>query len=133
MNLPLIDVLSPIDELVARAQYGNMHRFTFVATAAFTGHKVERLLRHYGVRVWGRKIVDGSLRSFVVKQRQAVWAEYVMCRAGVPLVGELLDPRNAQYPDKHPPASMPPPWTSKGIGAISLIDHLGELLARFVE
>ncbi len=106
MNLPYIDILSPIDELLARAQYGRMHRFTFCPTSEFNAFRVEKLLRRYGVRVWGRKIVDGSMRSFVVKERQAVWAEYVMCRAGIPLVDELIDPRNAQYPERHPEASM---------------------------
>lgn len=132
MNLPYIDILSPIDELLARTQYGRMHRFTFCPTSEFNAYRVEKLLRRYGVRVWGRKIVDGSMRSFVVKERQAVWAEYVMCRAGVPLVDELLDPRNAQYPERHPEASMPTPWTERGIPAISFIDHLGDLLAKFV-
>jgi hypothetical protein len=109
-----------------------MHRFTFYATSGFNGYKVEKLLRRYGVRVWGRKIVEGSMRSFIVRERQAVWAEYVMCRAGVPLAGELLDPRNGEYPDRHPDSSMPEPWTAKGIPAISLIDHLGEFLAGLV-
>lgn len=133
MDIPNVDILSPIDELVARAKYGRMHRFTFSATSGFNGYKVEKLLRRYGVRIWGRKVIDGSMRSFLVRERQAVWAEYVMCRAGVALAGELLDPRNAEYPDRHPDSSMPEPWTEKGIPAISFIDHLGELLARIVQ
>jgi len=132
MVVPNIDILSPIDEFIARVQFGKMHRFTFQTTSVFNGYAVEKLLRQYGVRVWGRKIVDDSMRSFLVRQRQAVWAEYVMCRAGVPLVDELLDPRNAQYPDRHPESSMPTPWTKKGIPAISFIDHLGEFLAQLV-
>jgi hypothetical protein len=133
MALPNIDILSPIDELIARAQFGKMHRFTFYMTSGFNGFQVEKLLRQYGVRIWGRKIVEDSQRSFIVRKRQAVWAEYVMCRAGVPLVGELLDPRNAQYPDRHPESSLPTPWTEKGIPAISFIDHLGEMLAKLVQ
>jgi hypothetical protein len=133
MAIPNIDILSPIDEFVARAKFGKMHRFTFCATSGFNGYKVEKLLRRYGVRVWGRKVLEDNMRSFIVRERQAVWAEYVMCRAGVPLAGELLDPRNAEYPDRHPDSSMPDPWTRRGIPAISFIDHLGEFLARLVQ
>jgi hypothetical protein len=133
MTVPNLDILGPIDELVARARFGRMYRFTFCVTSTFNGYKVQKLLRQYGVRIWGRKIVDGSMRSFVVRERQAVWAEYVMCRAGVPLVGELLDPRNAQYPERHPESTMPVPWTEKGIPAMSFIDHLSEWLASLVQ
>lgn len=131
MSLPYVDVLSPIDEFFARIKYGKMHRFSYYATSAYNGYRVEKLLRRYGIRVWGRR-VDGDTRSFVVRRKQAVWAEYVLCRAGVPLACELLDPRNAQYPEQHPVDSMPIPWSEKGIPAISLIDHLGEWLAAII-
>ncbi len=131
MNLPNIDILSPVDALWGRLQFGPMHRFSFYATSAFNGYRVEKLLRQYGIRVWGRRI-DGERRSFLVKQRQAVWAEYLLCRAGVPLACDLLDPRNAGYPDQHPVDSMPIPWTERGIGAISFIDQLGEWMANLI-
>lgn len=123
------DILSPIDTLFGIARYGKMHRFTFDVDSGFTGYKVEKLLRRYGVRVWGRRVA-GNRRSFLVKQSQAVWAEYILCRAGVPLFGPLLDPRNALYPGQHPDATMPTPWTEQGVPAISLVDHLGEWLAK---
>lgn len=123
------DILSPIDTLFGIARYGKMHRFTFDVDSGFTGYKVEKLLRRYGVRVWGRRVA-GNQRSFLVKQSQAVWAEYILCRAGVPLFGPLLDPRNALYPGQHPDATMPTPWTEQGVPAISLVDHLGEWLAK---
>jgi hypothetical protein len=131
MSLPYIDILSPVDELFARMQYGSMHRFSFYTTAAYNGYRVEKLLRRYGIRVWGRRI-NGEVRSFVVKRKQAVWAEYILCRAGVPLACPLLDPRNAAYPDEHPVDSMPIPWTEKGIPAVTLIDNLGEWLAGLI-
>lgn len=131
MNFLNFDIISPIDTMVGMARHGNMHRFVFEASTGFTGYQVEKTLRRYGVRVWGRKS-RGTQRSFLVKQDQAVWAEYVLCRAGVPLCGVLLDPRNAQYPGQHPESTMPVPWTEKGIPAISFVDHLGEWLARLV-
>jgi hypothetical protein len=131
MGFPYIDILSPLDAAFGRLQYGQMHRFSFYATSTYNGYRVEKLLRRYGIRIWGRS-VDGELRSFLVKRRQAVWAEYILCRAGVPLVSELLDPRNGQYPDQHPVDSMPIPWTEKGVPPATFIDHLGEWLAKIV-
>ena len=127
MHLPQIDVLSPIDTFIGTLRYGEMHRFTFQPSIGHTPLNVERLLRQYGIRVWGRKIV-GTNRSFLVRRTQALWAEYVMCRAGVELVGPLLDERNSIYPSNHPVTSMPRPWTEGGIGPISFIDHIGEWL-----
>jgi hypothetical protein len=127
-----LDIISPLDTLFGAARNGKMHRFTFESSASFTGYKVEKLLRRYGIRVWGRK-VSGTQRSFLVKRSQAVWAEYVLCRAGVPLLGALIEPRNAQYPEHHPKESMPDPWTEKGVPAISFVDHLGEWLAKFFD
>lgn len=125
-----IDFITPLDTLFGVARHGRMHRFTFMTTSDYPGtYKVEKLLRRYGIRVWGRTMTKGS-RSFLVKRSQAVWAEYVLCRAGVPLLSPLLDPRNALYSDQHPDASMPVPWTEKGVPAISFVDHLGEWLAK---
>jgi hypothetical protein len=108
-----------------------MHRFHYYRTSAYNGYRVEKLLRRYGIRVWGRRI-EGDTQSFIVKEKQAVWAEYVLCRAGVPLACELLDPRNAEYPEQHPVDSMPIPWNEKGIPAITFIDHLGEWMAQLI-
>ncbi|MFO7633343.1 MAG: hypothetical protein R6W76_12425 [Caldilinea sp.] len=123
------DIISPIDTLFGVAHHGKMHRFAFDVNSGFNGYRVEKLLRRYGVRVWGRK-VSGSKRSFLVKRSQAVWAEYILCRAGVPLLNPLLDPRNAHYPDQHPDESMPEPWTEQGVRPISFVDHLGEWMAK---
>lgn len=131
MSLPYIDILSPIDEFMARLQFGRMHRFYYYRTSAYNGYRVEKLLRRYGIRVWGRRI-EGDTQSFIVKAKQAVWAEYVLCRAGVPLACDLLDPRNAEYAEQHPVDSMPIPWTEKGIPAITMIDHLGEWMAGLI-
>ncbi len=90
------------------------------------------LLRQYGIRVWGREVGNADEIAFLVKQKQAVWAEYVLCRAGVPLTGTLLDPRNEQYRYHHAPNSMPTPWSAKGIGPHSLVDHVVDWLYRLL-
>lgn len=125
-----IDLITPIDTLIGAARHGKLHQFTFVTTSSFPGtYKVEKILRRYGIRIWGRKMAKNQ-RSFLVKQSQAIWAEYILCRAGVPLISPLLDPRNVIYPAQHPGASMPTPWTEKGIPATSFVDHLCDWLAK---
>lgn len=124
------DVIDRLDGLVGRWTHGPMHRFTFRADGGFAGIEVEHLLRQYGIRVWGREMDDPDERALLVKQSQAVWAEYILCRAGVPLTCALLDPRNAVYQQRHAPNAMPIPWTERGIGPISIIDHVVDWIDR---
>jgi len=128
------DLINLFDHLSGRLQYGQLHCFTFVTTTGFTGIEVEKLLRQYGIRVWGRMIASEQEQelAFHVKQRQAVWAEYLLCRAGVPLTSPLLDQRNARYRARHAPGAMPTPWQEKGIGPHSFVDHVVDWLDRLL-
>jgi hypothetical protein len=128
----LSDFVDPIDGWLGRVLHGPMHRFTFLKAGDFTGAQVEMLLRQYGIRIWGREIDDKDELAFLVKRRQAVWAEYILCRAGVPLTGKLLDPRNEHYRQRHAPGSMPTPWTERGIGPHSFVDHVVDWLNRLL-
>lgn len=127
-----IDIIDPIDGWFGRLLYGPMHRFSFVRQNEFSGIEVEHLLRKYGIRVWGREVTDAEEISFLVKRKQAIWAEYILCRAGVPLTCQLLDPRNAQYQQRHAPKTMPTPWDERGIGPISFVDHVVDWLAKLL-
>jgi hypothetical protein len=124
------EIVNPVDGLYARVVHGSMHRFSFATGAGVSGHQVEKMLRTYGIRIWGREMENPEERAFLVKQSQAKWAEYLLCRAGVPLTCPLLDPRNAQYAWDHAGQPMPEPWDKKGIGAHSLVDRVVDLLAR---
>lgn len=130
MRIPNIDIISALDTLIGASRPSEMHQFQFDVGSGYTGYQVERMLRRYGVRIWGRK-AQGDKRSFLVRSQQAVWAEYLLCRMGVPLETELLDPRNQQYSTAHGP-SMPTPWAENGIAPVSLIERLGEMLARYL-
>lgn len=132
MNLSFLDWINPLDGLIGRSRHGRMHRFSFVAQSQFSGRDVEVMLRRYGVHIWGRQAGPGAHRAFFVKQSQAVWAEYVMCRAGVPLTSPLLDSRNAQYAVNHAADGMPIPWTDDGVKPRSLIDRLVERMDLLV-
>lgn len=130
MALP--DLINWLDGVSGRLTHGQLYRFTFSTATGFTGVEIEMLLRQYGIRIWGREIIEQKELAFLVKERQAVWAEYILCRAGVPLTSKLLDPRNEQYRQQHAPGSMPTPWSERGIGPHSFVDHVVEWLNRLL-
>lgn len=84
----MIDPINWLDGLFGQLLHGPMHRFTFSRQGDFTGVDVERMLQQYGVRVWGRE-ADKEEIGLLVKESQAIWAEYLLCRAGVPLTCSL--------------------------------------------
>jgi hypothetical protein len=123
------DPINWLDGLFGQLWHGPMHRLTFSRKGDFSGVEVERMLRQYGVRVWGRQADEEEI-GVLVKESQALWAEYLLCRAGVPLTGKLLDPRNAHYRQVHPHGSMPTPWSAGGTSLHSLVDHVVDWIDR---
>ena len=83
-----------LDSFAVRAAHGPLHAFTFARGGGFSGREVERLLLDKGIRVFERTRLPGGDLGFSVRANQAEWAEYLLCRAGVPLTCELLDPAN---------------------------------------
>lgn len=132
MKISNLDLINPVDGAWGKATHGPMYRFTFRADGNYSGYEVEKMLRRYGIRVWGREMNDPEERAFLVKRRQALWAEYLLCRAGVPLTCALLDPRNEHYRQRHAPRSMPVPWTKHGIGPSSFVDYVLDFLDKIL-
>lgn len=79
--------------------------------SSWRGVDVERLLAHYGIRVWDRG-ASGEELYFCVKRRQVKWAEYVLNRAGVVLTSKAYEPRNAEWAEQHNGAAIPA-WGNK--------------------
>jgi hypothetical protein len=125
------DIINWLDGMIGRAMHGPMHQFTFSRKGDYSGVEVEIILRQYGIRVWGRE-ADADEIGILVKRKQAVWAEYLLCRAGVPLTSELLDPRNAAYRQRHAHGAMPTPWTERGIRPHTIIDHIVDWIHRTI-
>lgn len=120
-----MDILSMIDLAFGTAKHGRLHRFT---VANVPGIMIESILRRYRIHTYGRSIEtrDGhQLRSFHVNARQARFAEYLLLRAGLPLVGKLLDPRNAAAADRE---DMPAQW-QEGRSLATPIEALGDAMA----
>jgi hypothetical protein len=99
----------------------NRWRFETPREAEWAGAEVERLLRHYGIRVWGRGFTDTTV-YFYVKERQANWAEYLLLRRGIPLVGPLYNPANAAYARQYAPGNRPPAWADRDRGLLDRLD-----------
>lgn len=126
MNL---DFINQLDGLVAAIRYGGTHRFTFSTETGWLFYRAEVLLRKYHIPIYGREIVSDGEQAFQVRQRQAKWAEYILCSAGCPLTSPLLDPRNDLPSGKTRP--LPKPWTvgsgpTTGIGRI--MDFMDSIL-----
>lgn len=95
--------------------------------SGWPGIEIERVLTRHGVRIWGRGFM-GDCLYFRVKRRQARWAEYLLWRAGVPVVSRSFDPRNRDYPQRHPPGSEPTGGSDQTQLAKGLLDFIYDLL-----
>jgi hypothetical protein len=80
-----------LDTFWVRAAVGPLHAFTFRRGGGFAGRDVERILTESGIRVYERVRVGRDQLGFSVRRDQALWAEYLLCRARVPLTCDLLD------------------------------------------
>lgn len=78
-----------------------------------TGAGWEALLKRYHVVIFGRRITSKYL-IFSVKTKQAKWAEYLLLRAGAPVVS-TFDHRNVAWASKHGGA-LPPAWRDRKDG-----------------
>lgn len=109
---------------VGRTAFGaNSWTFRVPLESDWSGSEIERFLKHYGIIIWGRRIT-GSHAIFSVKGRQAVWAEYLLLRRGIPLAGRLCDPNNLLYAQQHAPGDQPPAWADRKADRKSAADKL---------
>jgi hypothetical protein len=91
----------------------NAWTFHIQRNGGWTGGDAERLLKHYGVRLWCRRVTS---KHFIlsVEERQANWAEYLLLRRGIPLEGRLFNPDNQRYALRYAPGDQPPAWADRG-------------------
>jgi hypothetical protein len=108
----LIDRLEGLVRGMAYQDFG--HKFTVRYAdrgGRHTRAEIEALLARYGIAVYGRTH-DANCMHFLVKKRQASWAEYILLHAGVEVTSPLIDPRNQAYVAQHPPGWLPRPWNT---------------------
>jgi len=105
-------VVGVLRELWACVRRRNTWQFAFRRDGGWSGRDVERVLKGYHVRIFDRWFTKREL-LFRVMRRQANWAEYLMYRAGVPLVGEVVNPGNLGARERHE-GRMPRRWDERG-------------------
>jgi hypothetical protein len=119
--LDLLDVTKLIDDLISRSRYGRGHKLEWPHSSVWTGMKVERTLRRYGIRTYCRDYGQFKpTKGLHVPKGQAVWADWVLRRADCPLIGPPLS--------KVVAGPMPADWgvPARGGGfAGVIIDMLG--------
>ena len=85
----MIDLIDPIDGLIGRLTRGGGVLIEMSSEGDWAGVDAESLLASYGVSVYGREIGD-KIVGFMVNPRQAKWADYLLRRAGAPLLSPNL-------------------------------------------
>ena len=89
-------IIGPLIYTLEMAVYDMGHTFYVGLDSGWSGAWCERLLKKYGVRVYGRRIGSDDI-FFEVSKKQAKWAECVLLKAGVPLKYHLFCTDNRRY------------------------------------
>lgn len=112
--LDFMDLFNWIDRaewLASALRYRDLGRTVRIEHAdGQTGAGWEDLLKRYHVVIYGRRVTSKHL-VFSVKTKQAKWAEYLLLRAGAPVVTRF-DGRNAAWASKHG-GQLPPAWRDR--------------------
>ena len=132
-------VFGYLTELVACLTRHNSPIVWVQRRAGWSGVEIERWLANYGVTIYGRGFAGNAL-CFRVKRRQARFAEYLMLRAGMPVVSAPVDERNIQWAKnaRETRGAKPPMWKqsrwSAGREMVStfLVGGLGLVVVLFV-
>ncbi len=105
-------LLGLLRELLRTATGGSSWRFYIPRQEGMSGWEIEKMLKEYGVAIWGRGF-DADSIYFSVKREQVNWAEYLLKRRGIAVTTMPYNPLNDLYPQRHPSGSMPTPWSQK--------------------
>ena len=105
MQFADIDIIKWLDDLVALLANGRGHKLEWCKSSGWSGSRVERVLRRYGIRVYCRDYGHGrDTLGCRVRSQQAAWADYLLRRAGCPLLSRPLSGTGAK------PGPMPRAW-----------------------
>lgn len=83
------DFVSPIVACVQDALYGPSITFLIdEASCPWSVNQIQEYLEDHGIKTWGLLFApdaEGDVILVTVKREQALWAQYLMLRAGLPL------------------------------------------------
>jgi hypothetical protein len=73
------------------------HKFVVAdRNTGWSGRDIEKMLKHYGIKMWGRGFSHDTL-TFRVQRKQAKWAEYLLHQHGIPVSSKPFYARNVTY------------------------------------
>lgn len=85
------DIIKWIDDARAIRKYGLGHKIKWIVCSGWNGADVERILLRYGIPAYWRDYGIGTdERGLHVPKKQAVWADWLLRRAGCPVVSRQL-------------------------------------------
>ena len=109
-----LDLIDKLEGILSGIRHRDMGRQFAIPRADKGGAhnlaSVEEILGRYQIAVYGRGF-DSKNMYFLVKNRQAVWAEYILLRSGVTLMTDTVDGRNVGWAARH--TGPPPAWKDK--------------------
>ena len=120
--------ISPLSGIIQDFTNGPYNRFYIDRYAGWSANGIKRLLRKFGINVWGTMIADDMI-IFTVRQAQASWTQYILQREGIPILGVSGQPiKNVRVKS---PQSKPSKKTAKN-GLESFLDQLDDWLADLI-
>lgn len=120
-------VVGLVKELALSATGIGSWTFRIRRDQGWTGGDVERLLNHYAIPIWCRR-VTGQHFILSVPRRQANWAEYLILRRGMQLEGTLFNSNNLRYAMKYAPGDQPPAWADRETTERGIVERLSDML-----
>lgn len=103
------NLIDRIEGLLYRGRFGSAHTFKIRREGDLTGEDIERILKKRHVTVFERRVTSKHFIFSVKRNKQAIWAEYNLCRVRAMLDGRLLEPRNPEWAAKYN-GQAPPAW-----------------------
>ncbi|MCG3211058.1 MAG: hypothetical protein FOGNACKC_04695 [Anaerolineae bacterium] len=101
-----LDWISPLIGLIQDFTNGPSYNFYVDRLAGYSVNDLTGILKRNGVYVWGDMIAEGMI-IFTVRRAQARWADYLLRRAGVPVLNTPIANDNS-FPKLTPKKSASP-------------------------
>lgn len=124
--------ISPLWAFVQDLFYGPSTSFLVPYGIGWSGRQIEKLLKSYGITMWGLMAVHDTI-IFEVRRSQAQFARYLLEREGIPVQCGPLDSPQSSRPSIKPADSdgaslrKPDDWLSDPVGKINgIIDRIGD-------
>lgn len=93
------DWISPLLSIIQDMANGPHHDFLVDWNSGWSANEIKRLLKKHGIKVWGVMVRHETI-MFTVRKKQAQWAQYVLQKNGIPLMGGLLSTENGRKSPK---------------------------------